>query len=78
MMTARAELRVTSGGTQTVHSLKAGVQHLRIPFSCGPQHFSVYQDGNRVISKDGEPILDRIERYDFFPTSGFAYARQER
>jgi len=36
MMTALAELHVTSGGTKTVHPLKAGVRHLRIPFAIGP------------------------------------------
>ena len=78
MMTAPAELHVTSGSTKTVHPLKAGVQHWRIPFFCGPQYFAVYRDGKSILAKDGEPIVDRIERYDFFPTSGFAYARQER
>ncbi len=78
MMTAPAELHVTSGATTTVHPLETGVQHLRIPFAIGPQNFAVYRDGKTVISKNGEPIVDRIERYDFFPTSGFAYARQER
>jgi hypothetical protein len=55
--------------------LKAGVQHLRIPFFCGSQHFAVCRDGKRILAKDGEPIVDRIERYDFFPTSGFAYGK---
>ena len=74
MMTAPAELHVTSGGTTSVHPLAAGIQHLRIPFSCGAQHFAVYRGGKEMIAGDGEPIADRIERYDFFPTSGFAYA----
>ncbi len=73
MMTAPAELHVTSGSTKTVHPLKAGVQHLRIPFLCGAQRFAVYRDGKSILAKNGEPIADRIERYDFFPTSGFAY-----
>lgn len=71
MMTAPAELQVTSGGTKSTHLLKPGIQHLRIPFFCGPQHFAVYRDGKVILSKDGEPITDRIERYDYFPTSGF-------
>jgi glucan endo-1,3-alpha-glucosidase len=74
MLTAPAELRVTSGATQSVHRIKAGIQHLRIPFSCGPQQFAVYRDGKIIVGKEGEPITDRIERYDYFPTSGFAYA----
>ncbi len=74
MLTARAELRVTSGGRKSVHPLSTGIQHLRIPFSCGAQHFAVYRDERSVLSGDGEPIVDRIKSYDFFPASGFAYA----
>jgi len=72
MMTAPAELQVTSGGTKTVHPVKAGIQHVRIPFSCGAQHFTVCRDGKSILTTEGEPIADRIERYDFFPASGFA------
>jgi hypothetical protein len=75
MTTAPAELYVTSGGRESAHPLGAGIQHLRIPFSCGAQHFALYRDGRSIISGDGEPIVNRIQRYDFFPTSGFAYAR---
>jgi glucan endo-1,3-alpha-glucosidase len=75
MTTAPAELRITSGGTKSVHPLGSGIQHVRIPFSCGAQHFSVYREGKSVLSGNGDAIVDRIERYDFFPTSGFAYAR---
>jgi glucan endo-1,3-alpha-glucosidase len=71
MMTAPAELRVISGGTTSVQPLAAGIRHLRIPFSCGAQQFAVYRGGNCLLAKKGEPIADRIERYDFFPTSGF-------
>ena len=39
MSTAPAELHVTSGGTENVRLLGAGIQHLRIPFSCGPAAF---------------------------------------
>jgi hypothetical protein len=72
MMTAPAELRVTSGTTKSVHRLAPGIQHLRVPFSCGPQRFTVDRNGKPILSQDGEPIRDRIDRYDFFPTSGFA------
>jgi hypothetical protein len=75
MATAPAELRVTSGGRKSVHPLSTGIQHLRIPFSCGAQHFAVYRGGRSVLSGDSEPIVDRIKSYDFFPTSGFAYGR---
>ena len=75
MMTAPAELHVTSGETQSVRPLRTGIQHLRIPFSCGVQQFAVYRDGKRILVKDGELVRDHIQRYDFFPTSGFVYAR---
>jgi glucan endo-1,3-alpha-glucosidase len=74
MMTAPAELHVTSGGVKSIRPLQAGIQHLRIPFTCGPQHFSVCRSGKEIIAGDGDPITDRIDRYDFFPTSGFACA----
>ena len=74
MMNRPAELHVDSGGTKSVHPLGIGIQHVRIPFSCGTQHFAVSRGGKTILSKDGEPIADRIESYDFFPASGFAYA----
>lgn len=73
MMTAPAELQVTTGGTKSVHGLKPGIQHLRVPFSCGPQRFAVSRMGKLLLSTEGKPITDRIERYDYFPASGFAY-----
>ena len=76
MMTAAAELQVISGGKKSVHRLQPGIRHLRIPFFSGAQRFTVYRHGKAILSKDGEPIADRIERYDYFPTSGFAYAQQ--
>jgi len=66
MTTAPAELHVTSGGRTSVRPLGTGIQHLRIPFSCGAQHFALYRGGRSVVSGDGDPIVDRIERYDFF------------
>jgi glucan endo-1,3-alpha-glucosidase len=74
MTTAPAELHVISGGTKSIHPLGAGIQHLRIPFHFGTQHFAVYRGGKEIIARDGDPIKDRIDRYDFFPASGFAYA----
>ena len=76
MMTAAAELQVISGGKKSVHRLQPGIRHLRIPFFSGAQRFTVYRHGKAILNKDGEPIADRIERYDYFPTSGFAYAQQ--
>jgi hypothetical protein len=75
MMTRPAELQVTSGGTTTVHPLAAGIQHLRVPFHVGAQHFAVYRGGKEIVAGDGDPIQGRVDRYDFFPTSGFAYGR---
>ena len=75
MMTAPAELHVTSGETKSIRPLSTGIQHSRIPFSRGAQHFAVYRDGKLILSQKGEPIADRIDHYDFFPASGFAHAR---
>lgn len=73
MLTSPAELHVDSGGTNSVHPLGAGIQHVRIPFACGAQHFALSRGGAIILSRDGEPIADRIESYNFFPASGFAY-----
>jgi hypothetical protein len=54
------------------NSESAAAQDWRIPFSCGSQHFAVYRDGKRILSKDGEPIVDKIELYNFFRASGSA------
>jgi len=75
MTTAPAELRVTSGGTTSIHPLRTGIQHLRVPFHVGVQRFAVYRGGKEIMAGEGDPIVDRIDRYDFFPTSGFACGR---
>jgi hypothetical protein len=53
----------------------AGYNVFLVPFFSGQQQFAVYRDGKAILVKDGEPIADRIERYDYFSASGFAYAR---
>ena len=75
MLTAPAELRVTSGSSTSVHKMKAGIQHVRIPFSPGAQHFALYRKDRLLCEKAGEPVLAQIENYDFFPASGYVYGQ---
>jgi glucan endo-1,3-alpha-glucosidase len=74
-LTAPATLRVTSGGVVTTYNVAAGVQFTRIPFQAGSQTFEVIRGGSTIISTSGEPILSSIQKYNFIPTSGFAYGR---
>lgn len=71
MMTSAAQLQVASGSSSSVHPLEPGIRHLRVPFSTGPQKFTVLRNGKTILSQEGPPIASQIERYDFFPASGF-------
>ena len=75
MLTALAELRVTTGTMTVTNSAPAGITQLEVPFTPGPQHFEVYRDGKCLLKTDGERIQSAPEHYNFFPTSGFVYAK---
>ena len=77
MLTAPAELRVISGATKHVHKMKAGIQHVSIPFNFSPgaQHFALYRNDKLLCEITGEPVLAKIEYYDFFPASGYVYGQ---
>jgi glucan endo-1,3-alpha-glucosidase len=73
-LTAPAQLEIVSGTNYSTNTLAAGIQSLRTPFAPGPQTFTLKRDGTRVLSVQGPPILSQIQRYDYFPASGYAYA----
>ncbi|HEY3379297.1 MAG TPA: endo-1,3-alpha-glucanase family glycosylhydrolase [Armatimonadota bacterium] len=76
LLTKPAELRVVSGANAVcIMKVPAGINHVRVPFAVGAQHFELYRGDKALISKDGDPILDKITKYNFFPTSGFAEAQ---
>jgi hypothetical protein len=76
MLNKPGELQVTSGGVKTALPVKPGIRHVRVPFHCGSQHFAVFRDGQVILSQAGKPVLTEIERYDFFPSSGFVISNQ--
>ncbi len=71
--TEPAELRITSGGIATTNAVPAGVTHWRTRFWPGAQSFLLTRQGRTALSWDGPPVMSRVERYNFFPTTGFAY-----
>ncbi len=75
MLTAPAELRVTSGDTQTRYPMSAGIAHIAVPFHPGAQHFELYRQGKCLLTLDGEPVQAQPDHYNFFPTTGFGYAK---
>ncbi|HEY3376749.1 MAG TPA: endo-1,3-alpha-glucanase family glycosylhydrolase, partial [Armatimonadota bacterium] len=75
MLTAPAELRVTSGGTESKYPMAKGLVNVEVPFHAGAQHFALYRNGKEVLTLDGEPIQAAPDHYNFFPLTGFAYAK---
>ena len=73
LLAAPAELCVRSGVNQTRHRVAAGMQHFRVPFACGPQHFELRRHGERLLTAQGQSIDAKTEQYNFFTTSGFAH-----
>ncbi|HEY3376747.1 MAG TPA: endo-1,3-alpha-glucanase family glycosylhydrolase [Armatimonadota bacterium] len=75
LLTAPAELRVTSGGKESRYPMAKGYVSVQVPFHVGAQHFALYRDGKEVLVLDGEPIQSAPDHYNFFPVTGFAYAK---
>ncbi|HEY3329776.1 MAG TPA: endo-1,3-alpha-glucanase family glycosylhydrolase [Capsulimonadaceae bacterium] len=70
-LTAPAKLRVDSGSTTATFDVPAGVTHTVTPFVAGAQTFSLWRDGKKINSVEGEPVLDKIDFYDYWPTTGY-------
>jgi hypothetical protein len=74
LLTAPAELRVTSGASESRYPMAQGLVNIQVPFHPGRQHFALYRDGKALLALDGQPIQEHPDHYDFFPITGFAYA----
>jgi hypothetical protein len=74
-LTAPARVRVVSGLQQTETDVPAGLHSLALPFQAGRQVFALWRDGQEIARGEGEPVLDKIEFYDFWPTTGVVRAR---
>jgi len=77
-LTAPARLQVISGSSKKEFDLPAGISHTATPFSPGNQSFSLWRDGSQIAGVDGEPVLDVIQFYDYWPTTGCAKAKDKR
>jgi len=75
LLKAPAELRVTTGGTETRYQAPAGYTSFAIPFSTGSQHFELYRKNRLIASAGGEPIEAQPAEYNYFPTTGVAFAK---
>ena len=76
-LTAPARLQVVSGAVTTQYNLPAGLnQTTVIPFQVGSQSFSLWRDGVKIAATDGEPVVDSIDFYDYWPTTGYVETPQ--
>ena len=74
ILKAPATLTVSSGGETISKPLAAGMQHTSIPFKPGKQRFRLFRNNTLILEKNGEDILSQITRYNFIPTTGYAYS----
>jgi hypothetical protein len=72
LLTAPAQLQVSSGGSVKTFNLPAGISNVRAPFSVGQQAFKVVRNGVAVASAQGENITGSPANYDFDEYSGYA------
>ncbi|HEY3328853.1 MAG TPA: endo-1,3-alpha-glucanase family glycosylhydrolase [Capsulimonadaceae bacterium] len=70
-LTAPAQLKVVSGATATSYDVAAGITHTVVPFEPGKQSFSLWRNGVQINSLEGEPVVDKIDFYDYYPTTGY-------
>lgn len=70
-LTAPARLQVVSGGVTTQYDLSAGISQTTVPFQAGSQSFSLWRHGVKITAVDGEPVVDSIDFYDYWPTTGY-------
>jgi glucan endo-1,3-alpha-glucosidase len=75
-LTAPAQLQVVSGGVKTQYNLPAGLKQTAVPFQVGSQSFSLWRDGVKIAAIDGEPVVDSIDFYDYWPTTGYVETPQ--
>ncbi|HEY3328561.1 MAG TPA: endo-1,3-alpha-glucanase family glycosylhydrolase [Capsulimonadaceae bacterium] len=75
LLTAPAEIRIKSGGVEVKFQGGKGFNNFETPFHAGDQQFSLYRNGKLLAETTGEAIVAEPTEYDFFPTTGFVYAK---
>lgn len=73
LLTAPAQLVITSGPNTTTSTLPSGMSQVITPFAPGPQSFKISRNGVPVITTAGPAILSQIQLYDYFENSGYSY-----
>jgi len=73
VLTAPAQVEISSGNLTTTNQVPAGVNSFRTSFAPGSQIFALQRNGTQVLTTRGPNILGQITNYDFFPASGYSY-----
>lgn len=74
-LTAPAQLRVVSGTKTSEFHVPAGIAQTVVPFQTGRQIFSLWRNSRKLIQTEGEPVVDKIQYYSYWPTTGFVTAK---
>ncbi len=74
-LTAPAKLQVVSGDKTTEYDVPAGIAQTVVPFQVGKQIFSLHRNGKQLAATEGEPVVDKIEFYSYWPTTGYVTAK---
>jgi glucan endo-1,3-alpha-glucosidase len=73
VLTAPAQVEISSGNLTTTNRVPAGVNCFRTLFAPGSQIFVLQRNGAQVLTSQGPDILGQITNYDFFTASGDSY-----
>ncbi len=76
-LTAPATLRVVSGQTTTEFKVPAGISQTVVPFQTGRQVFAIWRNGQEVAAAEGEPVVDSLKFYSYWPTTGYVTAARK-
>lgn len=75
MLNSPAEVRIKSGDVETKFNAVKGYNSFETPFHVGEQHFALYRNGKVVAETTGTSITGEPTEYNFFPTTGYVYAK---
>lgn len=73
-LTAPADLEVKSGSYTTNLSVPSGITCQQIPFRPGVQSLILRRKGKELAAVSGPDVVTKIQYYDYFVASGYAYA----
>lgn len=74
LLIAPAEVVIHTGSQTVTRRMPAGLAHTKVQFAPGKQRFELRRTGRTLAETTGPLIRTEIERYNFFPASGFVYA----